>query len=67
MTNFAVVGTSDQIIELLAGPRQHDAHCQGWRWKQYLADSKIRHANMMEEARQIIARARVEEFQMAAE
>ena len=52
---FVATGTADQIMEVLAGPRQHDRHCQAWRWEQYLADSKARHANMLEGARQIIA------------
>lgn len=66
---FAVIGTSDQIAELLCGPRQHDRHCQAWRWEQYLADSKLRHAAMLEGARQIIAQrnARNEIQQLAAE
>ena len=52
---FAVIGNADQIAELLCGPRQHDAHCQGWRWHLYMQDQRKRHAAMNEGVRQIIA------------
>jgi hypothetical protein len=26
------------IIDGLFGPRQHDSHCQGWRWHLYISN-----------------------------
>lgn len=59
--NFVVIGTAAEIIDVLRGPRpapQHDEHCKGYRWFQYLADSEKRMEAVREEARKIIAARR---------
>lgn len=62
--NFVVVGTAAEIIDVLRGPRpapQHDEHCKGYQWFQYLADSEKRMEAVREEARKIIAARRARE------
>jgi len=44
--SFVVVGTADQIMEMLSGPRQHDEHCRGWRWHMYCQDDSKRWASV---------------------
>ncbi len=77
-----------QIIDIVQGPTelfvsvfqdmrstpvQHDFHCRGWRYLQYLADAKAREAAMREEVKAIIKRrndwieAQREQFSEAAE
>ncbi len=53
------IGPTGLIAECLFGPRQHDAHCQGWRWHQYISDMNLkeRAANVRRAADQIIAEA----------
>ena len=61
-------GPVELFIEAWAKPAQHNEHCLGYRYNQYLSDSKLRLAAVREAAREIIARARrSEEFQQAAE
>lgn len=57
MTDFIITGTADEILELCAGPRQHNAHCMGWRWHLYMQQAARAEAAMREEGRKIIARA----------
>ena len=51
----ALVGPTELFVEVLCKPPQHNEHCKGWRYHQFLADCKIREANVREAARQIIA------------
>ena len=67
---FVVTGTSDQIIELLRGPRpaaQYDEHCKGWRWELYLQSAREASAAVNAEVRRMIAAKNANEFQQAAE
>jgi hypothetical protein len=48
-----VTGNADQIMEMLAGPRQQDEHVRGWRWKQYVADDKKRWDSVKSEFRKM--------------
>jgi hypothetical protein len=54
MTDFIITGTADEILELCAGPRQHNAHCMGWRHHLYLRDYDRREANVRAWAKQHI-------------
>lgn len=47
-------GTPEELIELLAGPRQHDAHCGAWRWHLLTKDNAAREAAVKDTLRQMI-------------
>ncbi|HXI40269.1 MAG TPA: hypothetical protein VNH83_09825 [Bryobacteraceae bacterium] len=65
---FIVTGTADQIMSVLAGPRQHDEHCKGWRWEMYIQDNAKRWASVEAALKKMHAERRArEEFQQAAE
>lgn len=64
----AATGSTEEIIELMFGPRQHDEHCKGWRWHVYIGDSKKRADSVDAAVRELIAARRArEEIQQAAE
>jgi hypothetical protein len=66
--SFVVVGSAEQIRNLLCGPPQHDEHCKGWRWEMYVQDNEKRFQNVMAELRKIHAERRAREaFLEAAE
>ena len=65
---FAIVGTAEEIRDLMLGPLQHNEHCRGHLWELYMQDQRKRIAAMNECARQIIARANSQiEYSEAAE
>lgn len=65
---FAVIGTTEQIRDLLCGPQQHNEHCKGWRWHLYVQDDKKRMDNVWAELHQMHAerRARIEALRSEA-
>jgi hypothetical protein len=66
--SFVVIGNADQIISVLAGARQHNEHCKGWRWHLYVQDDRKRFAAVMAEVRMMAAerRAREEALELQA-
>lgn len=66
---YAIIGSAEQIGELLCGPQQHNEHCKGWRWHLYVQDNEKRFQNVMAEVRKMAAerRAREEVYAEAAE
>ncbi len=56
-----VLGTADEIAELLCGPRQHNEHCKGWRWHMYVQDDAKRMENVMAALRKMHAERRAAE------
>ena len=66
--SYAVIGSAEQIRELLCGPQDHNEHCKGWRWHLYVQDDAKRWASVEAELRKMNAERRArEEFQQAAE
>lgn len=63
------IGRTEDFVAVLCKPPQHDEHTKGYRFHQFMADCKLREANVREAAREIIARAnaRREIIQLAAE
>ncbi len=66
-----VSGNTEAIIDLFL-PQQHNAHCMGYRWHQYMERAKRAEAAMREEGRRMIAEVNAarearEQFQQAAE
>lgn len=54
----AAIGTTEEIIDIFFGPRQHDEHCRGHRWHLYMADMGKREAAVRAELRKMIAERR---------
>ena len=65
---FVVIGSTEQIRDLLCGPQQHNEHCKGWRWHMYCQDDAKRWENVKAELRLMSAerRAREEAIQLRA-
>lgn len=57
--NYAITGDVEQIRDLLFGPQQHDEHCRGYRWHQYMANQRKGYVAMMAAGREMIDRARM--------
>lgn len=53
--SFMVLGSVEQIRDVLCGAQQHNEHCKGYRWFQYMADAHKREQAAREEASKIIA------------
>ena len=69
-SSFIVTGSTEQIIDLLFGPRQHNEHCKGWRWHMYVRDADKRMDAVRAEMRKMLAERRAFEeaiLQEAAE
>jgi hypothetical protein len=67
-----ITGPTDLFIAAWCKPPQHNEHCIGWKYLKFMADCKLRHANVRKAAREIIARrnaqiAQNEIIQIAAE
>lgn len=56
--SFAIIGTAEEIRELLCGPQQHDEHTKAWRWNFYIQDSKRSMAAVDAESKRLIAEYR---------
>jgi hypothetical protein len=39
---IVIIGDAQDIREFLCGPIQHDEHCKGWRWHQFIGDREAR-------------------------
>ncbi|HXJ59406.1 MAG TPA: hypothetical protein VNU68_22410 [Verrucomicrobiae bacterium] len=66
--SYAVIGSAEQIRELLCGPQDHNEHCKGWRWHLYVQDDAKRWASVEAELRKMNAERRArEEYAEAAE
>lgn len=50
-----ILGSVEQIRDVLCGAQQHNEHCKGYRWFQYMADVHKREQAVREESRKIIA------------
>lgn len=55
---LSIIGSTEEIRDVLCGPQQHNEHCKGWRWEMYMQDMRLRAAAVREETLKIIARAR---------
>jgi hypothetical protein len=55
---FVAVGPAEIIAEALCGPRQHDAHCRGWRYHFFLQDQAKLEARLRAEMSAMIAERR---------
>jgi hypothetical protein len=64
--SFAVIGSTEQIRDLLCGPQQHNEHCKGWRWHMYVQDNEKRFQNVMAELRKMHAERRARESLLEA-
>lgn len=65
-----ITGPVDLFVAAWCKPPQHNEHCLGYQFHQFMADCKIRETNVREAARQIIARANAQRevaYQQAAE
>lgn len=60
-----MVGPTEVFVAAWCKPKQHDEHCRGYRYFQFLADCKQREANVREAARQIIARRNAMEAEIS--
>ena len=66
--SFAIIGSAEQIRELLCGPAQHNEHCKGYRWHQYVQWDKQRWASVEAELRKMnLERRAREDYAEAAE
>ena len=66
--SFAVIGSAEQIRELLCGPQDHNEHCKGWRWHLYVQDDAKRWASVEAELKKMNAERRArEDYAEAAE
>lgn len=54
----AIIGPTELFVAVLCKPPQHNEHCMGWRYQQFLADCKLREANVREGVRLMIAERR---------
>lgn len=59
-------GSTEEIMEALFGPAQHDEHCKGWRWHLYMRDVKRGMRAVDDEVRKMIAERRSRESREAA-
>jgi hypothetical protein len=59
---IGIVGSTEQIRDLLCGPQDHNEHCKGWRWHLYVQDDAKRMENVTAALRKLHAdrRARLE-------
>ncbi len=50
-----IVGSTEQIRDILCGPQDHNEHVKGWRWEMYVQDDKKRMESVMVEIRKMHA------------
>lgn len=56
-----VTAETEEFIEALFGPRDHNSHMQAYRWHLYMADIGKREASMRAELKKMIAEHRAHE------
>lgn len=56
-----IIGSTEQIRDLLCGPQQHNEHMKGWRWHLYVQDDKKRMENVWGALKKMHAERRARE------
>jgi len=64
---FVVVGSTEQIRDVLCGPLQHDEHCRGYRWHLYIKDSAKRMDNVWAELNAMHAERRAQRANLTSQ
>ena len=58
---FVVISDAEHVRNILCGMPQHDEHCRGYRWHQYVQDDKKRMESVWSALRQMHAERRARE------